>query len=76
MKIFNYFKKSREAEKHIVVSGILTEIFNNVLEFTPSEQTEILNRVSINVMERKKETLSQLVREARDVKNSIQDIKI
>lgn len=76
MMLLRYFKKNREDEKQIAINGILNELFNNNSAFSHAEQTEILNRVTVNVMERKRENLSRLVKEARELKNSMLEIKI
>ena len=76
MKLFKYFTKSREQEKQVAINGILNSLFNNHLEFTHSEQTEILNRVIINAMERKKETRTNLLKDLRDLQDSIKEIKL
>lgn len=75
MKLKDIFKKDREQEKEEVVSGIINNIFNNHYSFTHLEQTEILNRVSLRVMERKKEARKRLLEEARELQNSLVDIK-
>lgn len=76
MKILNAFKKTREDEKQISVNSIMKELTNHYPSFTEIEQTEIINRVLVNLMSRKKENLLSLIEEARKTRDSIKDLKI
>ncbi len=71
-----WFSKNRDHEKQVVISGTLSRIFDNHLSFSHAEQTEILNRVMLNVLERKKDTRQKLIQEARELQNSIKELKL
>ena len=74
--MMNWFKKDREQEKDLVVNGIVDRIVNNIIKLNHSEQTEIINRVTLRLMERKKERRAELIKEARELQESITEIKI
>lgn len=76
MSFLNRFKTTREQEKNVSVNGILKELFENTLCYSHSEQTEIINRVLINVLERKKIDRTRLIEEARELQNSMINLKI
>jgi hypothetical protein len=72
----NFFKKDKEAQKQKAVSQILGTLFNWEFEFNHTEQAEVLNRVRINFLERKKDGQRQLLKEAREIQESIKEIKL
>ena len=74
--MFNLFKVNREEEKTNLIRSIVSTITENNLNFSPIEQTEILNRISLRVMEKKKEERSRLLKEARELQQSLIDLKI
>lgn len=74
--MFNLFKVNREEEKTNLIRSIVNGIVENDLKFTHTEQTEILNRISLRVMEKKKEDRSRLLKEARELQQSLIDLKL
>ena len=74
--MFGIFKVNRDQEKTNLIRSIVNSITENDLNFTPIEQTEILNRISLRVMEKKKEERSRLLKEARELQQSLIDLKI
>lgn len=74
--MFNLFKVNREEEKTNLIRSVVSTITENNLNFSPIEQTEILNRISLRVMEKKKEERSRLLKEARELQQSLIDLKI
>ena len=74
--MFKVFKKDRERDKDNTVNSILDDIIDDWRDWSPTEQTEIFNRVGLRLMERKKEGRSKLIKEARELQQSMKDIKI
>lgn len=76
MTMFGIFKVNRDQEKTNLIRSIVNSITENDLNFSQTEQTEILNRISIRVMEKKKEGRSKLLKELRELQQSLIDLKI
>lgn len=79
MKISDFlksFQKSREQEIDDVVREIVKSIMYSDLDFTNQEQKEILDRVILNIFERKREKRAQLIKEAREIQEVLKEIKI
>lgn len=79
MKISDFlklFQKSREQEIDDVVRGIVKSIMYSYLDFTNQEQKEILDKVILNIFERKREKRAQLIKEARELQEVLKEIKI
>lgn len=74
--MFGIFKVNRDQEKTNLIRSIVNSITENDLNFSQTEQTEILNRISIRVMEKKKEGRSKLLKELRELQQSLIDLKI
>lgn len=74
--MFNLFKVNREEEKTNLIRSIVSTITENNLNFSPGEQTEILNRISLRIAEKKKEGRSKLLKELRELQQSLIDLKI
>lgn len=80
MRLFSLFRVDKtvlkEKQKEQTVDYIVSSIVSNINNYSHTEQTEILNRVTIRIMERKKEKRSLLIKEARELSESMADIKI
>lgn len=74
--MFGIFKVNRDQEKTNLIRSIVNSITENDLNFSQTEQTEILNRISIRVMEKKKEGRSKLLKELRELQQSLIDLKL
>lgn len=74
--MFGIFKVNRDQEKTNLIRSIVNSITENDLNFSQTEQTEILNRISLRVMEKKKEGRSKLLKELRELQQSLIDLKI
>ncbi len=70
------FKKDRNREIEVAIHAILDCICNNTEKFSHQEQTEILNKVTLSLLENKKETRRQLIEEARELQSSIKNLKL
>lgn len=60
----------------MAVHAILNCIYNNSDRFTHREQTEILNKVALHLIENKKETRKLLIEEARELQDSLKDLQL
>lgn len=76
MKLFSYLKPSREKQKETTINFIVSSILESVNKYDHTEQTEILNRVTIRLMERKKEKRTKLIQEARQLQESMINVII
>ena len=74
--ITDIFKKDREFEKELTVGKIVRILHDSAEQFTEAEITEILNRTSLRVFERKKERRTELIKEARELQESMVDMKL
>lgn len=76
-KLFPEFKRdSREQLIDKTVTSIVSAITNNADEYTHSEQLEILNRISLRIFEKKKETRAHVAKEFRELQDFLKTIKL
>ena len=68
--------EKRNRLKARTVTSLFDDIADSWDDWTATEQTEIYNRLGIRLMERKKDRRSELIKEARELQQSIIDIRI
>jgi hypothetical protein len=69
-------KDDREKDKTETVNALVKNITQHKEEWTPSEQTEILSRVTLRVFETQKTHRDRLIKEAREYQESLKTIKL
>ncbi len=74
--MLHFFKKDREKEKQLAIDSILNCICNNTEQFSHKEQTEIVNKVAIELIENKRQARKELIEEARELQSSIKNLRL
>jgi len=81
MSLFNLNRiislEKKEKYKSAAVDSIMSTLNDNVTcVFTYEERTQIMNRVCIRMLEKSKEKRTELLKELRELQNSIADLRI